>query len=259
MTTLSTRSPVGNDRAAQLLSRYGLGDSLNYSSSRPTNIRRVEKSIRMRAPRNCHVCNATFGASRTCLACGHRRCDECPQARRTQLSRVSSRASSLRQRRESYTEDRRSSTRLIDRLPVRSRRDSSVVARDGAERGIEERMPVDSDHAHDIQRSSISLRDCLSRRSSAELDVEGRRSSAEVGVEGRASSSRTRYVQSPRTKALNLWGFRADVAIDRIILYLIKTASKQSPRNLPTLSCRRQMMALLELGTVRDKSISHIV
>jgi hypothetical protein len=40
---------------------------------------RVEKSIRMRVHCTCHKCNASFGATKVCSSCGHRRCEACPR------------------------------------------------------------------------------------------------------------------------------------------------------------------------------------
>lgn len=69
------------ERAQALFKKHGLDDlpSQWQLSTKVPQTERVHKEIRMRVHRNCHRCNTAFGASKTCLNCGHRRCKLCPR------------------------------------------------------------------------------------------------------------------------------------------------------------------------------------
>ncbi|KAF8445469.1 hypothetical protein BGX38DRAFT_668150 [Terfezia claveryi] len=68
------------DRKAEIFKKHGLemSPALLPSSDKPP-IQRVHKEIRMRVHRTCHRCKTGFGAEKTCLSCGHRRCKQCPR------------------------------------------------------------------------------------------------------------------------------------------------------------------------------------
>lgn len=68
------------ERAAELFKKHGLEVSPSSlpSSNKPP-VERVHKEIRMRVHRTCHRCNTAYGADKTCLSCGHRRCKQCPR------------------------------------------------------------------------------------------------------------------------------------------------------------------------------------
>jgi len=66
---------------------------------------RVEKPIKMRVHRKCHVCSTSFGAGKECPSCKHPRCKQCPRVppKRTEAEREESRkkrAAILKQRAE---------------------------------------------------------------------------------------------------------------------------------------------------------------
>lgn len=68
------------DRAAELFKKHGLDinpSTLPRSDKPPAE--RVHKEIRMRVHRTCHRCNTSYGADKTCLNCGHKRCKQCPR------------------------------------------------------------------------------------------------------------------------------------------------------------------------------------
>ena len=80
---LSTRTGLSNERARKLFEKYGIQYQPLSNASEPQstdNRRRVEKPIRIRIHWTCHDCNSSFGVSKTCTNCGHRRCRECPRS-----------------------------------------------------------------------------------------------------------------------------------------------------------------------------------
>lgn len=68
------------DRAAELFKKHGLeiSPSVLPRSDKPP-VERVHKEIRMRVHRTCHRCSTAYGADKTCLSCGHKRCKQCPR------------------------------------------------------------------------------------------------------------------------------------------------------------------------------------
>jgi hypothetical protein len=74
----TTRSTEDLERARQLAQKYNI--DLDTSDWKIIEVaERVEKPIRMRIHRTCHVCNTSYGANRTCASCGHERCEQCPR------------------------------------------------------------------------------------------------------------------------------------------------------------------------------------
>jgi len=66
------------ERARHLAHKYNI--DLDTSDWKIIEVaERVEKSIRMRIHRTCHVCNTSYGANKTCASCGHERCEQCPR------------------------------------------------------------------------------------------------------------------------------------------------------------------------------------
>lgn len=66
--------------AQALFAKYGLTlDPDEWISSSREPGERVEKPIRMRIRRQCHRCQTTFGADKTCSNCQHSRCKKCPR------------------------------------------------------------------------------------------------------------------------------------------------------------------------------------
>ncbi|PKS09037.1 hypothetical protein jhhlp_003650 [Lomentospora prolificans] len=71
------RSQLYEQRAKQLGERFGLQLYPGDWYSTEGDALRVEKPIRMRVRRNCHLCNATFGVAKECPNCQHVRCKQC--------------------------------------------------------------------------------------------------------------------------------------------------------------------------------------
>ncbi|KAE8443403.1 hypothetical protein EG329_001884 [Mollisiaceae sp. DMI_Dod_QoI] len=72
------RSQIDADRARKLAERFAVTiEPLSTSVDRETY--RIEKPIRMRIHRSCHICNTTFGNNKICAQCQHTRCKQCPR------------------------------------------------------------------------------------------------------------------------------------------------------------------------------------
>ncbi|KAF3913061.1 hypothetical protein ABW21_db0208010 [Orbilia brochopaga] len=67
--------------ARQLAEKHGIEIPEDWPyPARPPIGERVEKPIRMRVRRYCHVCQTAFGSDKACPSCGHKRCVECPRS-----------------------------------------------------------------------------------------------------------------------------------------------------------------------------------
>ncbi|KAF3907746.1 hypothetical protein AA313_de0209408 [Arthrobotrys entomopaga] len=67
--------------ARQLAEKHGIEIPEVWPyAERPHAGERVEKPIRMRVRRYCHVCRTAFGSDKSCSSCGHKRCIECPRS-----------------------------------------------------------------------------------------------------------------------------------------------------------------------------------
>lgn len=75
------RSQIDADRVRRLGERFKIHiDPKDFTPARAEKeTYRVEKPIRMRIHRKCHVCNTAFGANRTCPSCQHEKCSQCPR------------------------------------------------------------------------------------------------------------------------------------------------------------------------------------
>jgi hypothetical protein len=72
------RSQIDTERARKLAERFAL--TVEPFPSRPEKESyRIEKPIRMRIHRTCHVCDTTFGSNKVCAKCEHVRCKQCPR------------------------------------------------------------------------------------------------------------------------------------------------------------------------------------
>lgn len=87
------RSQLFEERAKQLGERFGLQVKPNEWWSTEGTALRIEKPIRMRVRRNCHLCNATFGVAKECPGCSHVRCKQCSRSppKRTEEEKQASR------------------------------------------------------------------------------------------------------------------------------------------------------------------------
>ncbi|KAK0672723.1 hypothetical protein QBC41DRAFT_13911 [Cercophora samala] len=87
------RSQLFAERAKKLGELYGLELKPSEWHSTEGHALRVEKPIKMRVHRRCHLCNTSFGLGKECPKCKHPRCKTCPRVppKRTEAEREESR------------------------------------------------------------------------------------------------------------------------------------------------------------------------
>ncbi|KAL2137397.1 hypothetical protein VTI74DRAFT_18 [Chaetomium olivicolor] len=87
------RKQIFEERAKKLGELYGLELKPSEWHSTEGHALRVEKPIRMRVHRKCHVCQTSFGLNKECSNCKHQRCKQCPRVppKRTEAEREESR------------------------------------------------------------------------------------------------------------------------------------------------------------------------
>ncbi|KAK3944769.1 hypothetical protein QBC46DRAFT_145840 [Diplogelasinospora grovesii] len=87
------RSQIFEERAKKICERYGLELKPNEWLPSEGHALRVEKPIRMRVHRKCHVCDTAFGLGKDCPKCKHTRCKSCPRLppKRTEAEKEESR------------------------------------------------------------------------------------------------------------------------------------------------------------------------
>ncbi|SPQ20079.1 d1aa4710-022c-4f89-bb0f-16fff965fa17 [Thermothielavioides terrestris] len=87
------RSQIFAERAKKIGELYGLELKPSEWYSTEGNALRVEKPIRMRVHRKCHVCDTSFGRDKECPKCKHQRCKQCPRVppKRTEAEKEESR------------------------------------------------------------------------------------------------------------------------------------------------------------------------
>jgi len=87
------RAQIFAERAKKLGELYGVELKPSDWHSSEGHVLRVEKPIKMRVHRKCHVCNTSFGAGKECPSCKHPRCKQCPRVppKRTEAEREESR------------------------------------------------------------------------------------------------------------------------------------------------------------------------
>ncbi|KAF3932248.1 hypothetical protein ABW19_dt0201629 [Dactylella cylindrospora] len=73
----ASKIPIG---AKQLAEKHGIEITEDWPYTRPPVGERVEKPIRMRVRRYCHLCETAFGSEKACPSCGHKRCVDCPRS-----------------------------------------------------------------------------------------------------------------------------------------------------------------------------------
>ncbi|KAF2772726.1 hypothetical protein EJ03DRAFT_371649 [Teratosphaeria nubilosa] len=78
--TATERGSTDDQKAQALFRKYGL----QYTPRTPRTdiakgrrVERVEKSVRMRVHWRCHHCQGGFSREKTCIGCGHSRCEDC--------------------------------------------------------------------------------------------------------------------------------------------------------------------------------------
>jgi len=70
------------ERARALFAKYGLTLESHewFAAAAPAPmVPRVEKPIRMRVHRSCHLCGTLYGHDKMCVQCEHKRCKYCPR------------------------------------------------------------------------------------------------------------------------------------------------------------------------------------
>lgn len=79
-TTAAVSCALMEEKARSLFAKYGLnmlpGDWSPYVKE---DAHRVEKKIRLRVRRTCHLCSTSFGSNKFCKNCEHNRCKKCPR------------------------------------------------------------------------------------------------------------------------------------------------------------------------------------
>ncbi|KAL2172847.1 hypothetical protein VTG60DRAFT_25 [Thermothelomyces hinnuleus] len=87
------RSQIFAERAKKLGELYGLELPPSEWHKTEGDALRVEKPIRMRVHRKCHLCGTSFGVHKECPQCKHQRCKQCPRVppKRTEAEREESR------------------------------------------------------------------------------------------------------------------------------------------------------------------------
>ncbi|GJN67058.1 zinc finger domain-containing protein [Purpureocillium lilacinum] len=110
--TKVSRTELLEQRAKKLAERYGLEFRLSdwITGAEDDTVLRVDKPIRIRIRRTCHLCNATFVAAEECSGCQHVCCKDCPRypPKRTEAEKAAS-----RERKEAVSKDYRESSRIV--------------------------------------------------------------------------------------------------------------------------------------------------
>lgn len=110
--TRVSRSELLDQRAKKLAERYGLEFRLSdwLTGAQDDTVLRVDKPIRIRVRRTCHVCDSTFAGAKECSGCQHVRCTDCPRypPKRTETEKAAS-----RERREAITRENKENPRLV--------------------------------------------------------------------------------------------------------------------------------------------------
>lgn len=80
---ITSRSAYTAKRIREVYDKHGIDyekDETETSNEEPSELQRVEKRIRIRIHWKCHECQTSFGGSKTCPSCSHKRCQECPRS-----------------------------------------------------------------------------------------------------------------------------------------------------------------------------------
>ncbi|KAK4208441.1 hypothetical protein QBC37DRAFT_70976 [Rhypophila decipiens] len=87
------RAQIFEERAKKLGELYGLELKPSEWHKSEGHALRVEKPIRMRVHRKCHLCDTSFGLGKECPKCKHVRCKQCPRVppKRTEAEKEESR------------------------------------------------------------------------------------------------------------------------------------------------------------------------
>ncbi|KAK3391003.1 hypothetical protein B0H63DRAFT_129603 [Podospora didyma] len=104
------RSQIFAERAKKLGELYGLELKPSDWHSSEGHALRVEKPIRMRVHRKCHLCETSFGLGKECPKCKHTRCKSCP---RIPLKRTEAEREASRIKRAAYLKERAENPPII--------------------------------------------------------------------------------------------------------------------------------------------------
>lgn len=128
-TTEVPRAQLFAERAKKLGELYGLELKPSEWHSTEGTALRVEKPIRMRVHRKCHVCDTSFGLGKECSKCKHPRCKQCPRVppKKTEAEKEES-----RKKRAAILKDRAENPPII---PDWDTSDKKVVLRKPAKTG----------------------------------------------------------------------------------------------------------------------------
>ncbi|KAI1820754.1 hypothetical protein F4861DRAFT_39673 [Xylaria intraflava] len=87
--TVIPRIQIHEERAKKLGTRFGLEIKPSEWHSSEGDVLRVDKPVRMRIHRQCHLCQSRFGTGNVCPSCQHTRCKQCTQnpGKRTEAER----------------------------------------------------------------------------------------------------------------------------------------------------------------------------
>ena len=145
--TVPTRTGLSQEKAQRLFKKYGIKYEPNSASNAELiyDVRRVEKPIRMRIHYSCDECGTSFGNSRICSQCGHRRCRDCY---RDPPKRVREMLQEARQRRQEHTQQAFAQQHeLVDGSMVGRATDTgnTVIEQAGTEQThmVQETLPLD--------------------------------------------------------------------------------------------------------------------
>ncbi|KAI2624827.1 hypothetical protein GGS21DRAFT_532306 [Xylaria nigripes] len=91
--TVIPRIQIHEERAKKLAARFGLEIKPSEWHNTEGEVYRVDKPVRMRIRRQCHRCQARFGAGNVCPSCQHNLCKQCTQnpPKRTEAEREANR------------------------------------------------------------------------------------------------------------------------------------------------------------------------
>ncbi|UNI21953.1 hypothetical protein JDV02_007891 [Purpureocillium takamizusanense] len=107
-----SRTELLEQRAKKLAERYGLEFRLWdwMTGAEDDTVLRVDKPIRIRVRRTCHLCDTTFTASEECSGCQHVRCAECPRfpPKRTEAEKAAN-----RERKDAVGREHRDNPRIV--------------------------------------------------------------------------------------------------------------------------------------------------
>lgn len=79
-TTAAVCGALMEEMARSLFAKYGLNMlPSDWSPFVREDAQRVEKKIRLRVRRTCHLCSTVFGSNKFCKNCEHNRCKKCPR------------------------------------------------------------------------------------------------------------------------------------------------------------------------------------